>query len=72
MTNKDKALIIINKLFELAEKDIKVTFSGHLGEMIVGSDDFHSHIFEHEKFEKQLQHIIVALDKIEGMHSDKA
>lgn len=68
MTNKDKALIIVNKLFELAEKDIKITFSGHCGEMVVGSDDFHAHISDHEKFEKQLQSIIISLDQIEGMN----
>lgn len=71
MTNKDKALIILNKLFELAEKDISVTFSGHCREMVVGSEDFHAHIFDHEKFEDQLQHIIVALDQIQEMNNDK-
>lgn len=71
MTNKDKALIILNKLFELAEKDISVTFSGHCGEMVVGSDDFHAHILDHDKFENQLQNIIVALSQIESMNNDK-
>jgi hypothetical protein len=66
MTNKDRAMIIVNKLFELAEKDITVKFTGHLREMVICSGDDHYHICDYLKFKDQLQNIIISLDKIES------
>ena len=36
MTNKDKALEIVNKLFEISEQDFDINISGHCGGMVVG------------------------------------
>lgn len=71
-TNKDKALQIVNKLFEICEKDYEVKFSGHCGEMVVscgkGDNYFHSHIFSHNSnFSDELQQVLQALHKVESL-----
>ena len=68
MTNNNKAMIIVDKLFELSEKDISVTFSGHCGEMVIawGTElNEHAHISSHLQMKEQLQEIIRILHRIE-------
>lgn len=70
-TNKDKALQIVNKLFEICEQDFEVRFTGHCGEMAIdfrrgNHDGWHSHINDHVDFSQQLQLIIQALYEVES------
>lgn len=74
-TNKDKALQIVNKLFEICEQDFEVRFTGHCGEMAIdfrrgNHEGWHSHIFDHVNFSEQLQLIIQALHKAESLQKE--
>jgi hypothetical protein len=74
-TNKDKALQIVNKLFEICEQDFEVRFTGHCGEMAIdfrrgNHEGWHSHIFDHVNFSEQLQLIIQALHKAEDLQKE--
>ena len=66
MTNKDRALIIVNTLFEMTDHDFDITFSGHCGGMVIGfsngnEDGWHFHISEHKDFPEQLKEIVQAI-----------
>ena len=69
MSKKDKALAIVDKLFELNSNDISVSFSSHCREMVISADNLedgsHWHISDHVDFSDQLSEIIVALYDIE-------
>lgn len=74
MTNKDKALIIINKLFEIAENDYDINISGHCGGMVVsyknGNDNgFHVHIDDFKSFPEQLQQLMEAVHNVHEQQS---
>lgn len=77
MTNKDKALAIVDKLFEMCEKDYDITFSGHCGEMVIGfrngnEDGYHYHIHSHVNFSSQLTTILQSLDAIEHRQKESS
>ena len=75
MTNRDKCLVIVSKLFEICEQDFNVTFSGHCGEMVVDfkndGEGHHFHISNHKDFSDQLQEIIQAVCAIEHCQKEK-
>lgn len=67
MNKKDKAMVIMDQLFEMCENDFTITFSGHCGEMVVSfpnEEGYHAHIDDNRPVKDQLQQIIVALDQI--------
>lgn len=74
MTNKDKCLIIVNKLFEICEQDFSVSFSGHCGEMVVDfkndGEGQHFHISDHKDFTGQLDEMIQAVYSIETFQKE--
>ena len=76
MTNKDKALVIVNKLFEICEQGFEISFSGHCREMVVGyrngnNDGYHCHISDWKSFPDQLQEIIQATHDVEKLQKEK-
>lgn len=69
MTNKDKVMIIVDKLFEITEKDFDINISGHCGGMVVGykngnEDGFHIHVDDTGSFPDQLQQLVKAVHEV--------